>query len=989
MSDKKVDTHSFFYSETSFTSLMQIRIRKVLIICSKYDYFMLEEDGRIEEQVFNEYLSLNLSNPPIFIHADSARRAFEILGSEKIDLVIEMLSIGDEDTFLLARRIKDAFPNIPIVVLTHFSREVSLRLVKEDLSAIDHVFCWLGNADLLLAIIKLIEDSMNTEYDILEIGVQAILLVEDSVRYNSIYLPALYHIILEQSKEFSSEALNEHQQMLRRRGRPKILLARNLNDATALYNKYKKHLLGIISDVSYKETPTSRDTKTKAGIEFCRLIKAEDSNMPVLLQSSDISNKEPADNLGASFLSKRTKNLYQELREILLQNFGFGDFVFKDPKTLEPYCIIKDLKSLQEFILKIPDDILEYHTRHDDLSKWLNARALFSIAKRFKISKFDDFNSPQDVKNFIYNAISSFRTSKSRGIIAAFNPDRFDDYLFFSRIGDGSLGGKARGLAFMDMILKESRLNEKFPEVNICVPPSVVICTDIFEQFMMSNKLSEASTSNLTDEEILSRFVSAELDEKTRNCIQAIARIIKNPIAVRSSSKLEDSFYQPFAGVYSTFMIPPHSNPAVTAEMIEIAIKSVYASVMFCNSKSYLAATSNLIDEEEMGIIIQPVCGNNYNGLFYPTLSGAARSLNYYPIGPEKSTDGTVNLAYGLGRYVAEGGATIRFSPKYPRKIIQLSNPQLALSDTQKYFYALEMDAGKFHSSIDDTVNFRKIPVKEAEINKSFKVAASTYDLNNQTIRDGYNGEGKAVITFSNILNHNSFPLAEIIDNLLQIGTKSLNNPVEIEFAANLDPQTGEPALFNFLQVRPIVPAVNSIQIHINNIPESELLLYSERAMGNGVIEQIYDIVYVNTDSFDPANNRLIAAEIEQINKKLSAENSNYILIGPGRWGSADPWLGIPVKWAQISNARLIVEAGLENYRVDPSQGTHFFHNLTSFGVGYFTINSHLNEGMLNMSILNSLPIVTKMNYIRHIKTNKPMTIMIDGKTAKGIIMKP
>jgi hypothetical protein len=987
MPESAVNNQSYYYGETAFTNLMHTRIRKVLVICSQYDFFMLEEDGRIEEQVFNEYVSLNITNPPIFIHADSAKKAFEILSVEKIDLIIEMLSIGDEDPFLLARKIKNSFSEISIVVLTPFSREVSLRLVKEDLSAIDHVFCWLGNAHLLLAIIKLIEDSMNAEKDILSTGVQAILLVEDSVRYNSIYLPALYRIILEQSKEFAREALNEHQQMLRRRGRPKILLAHNLNEAATLYNKFKGHILGIISDVSYKESPTSRDTKTKAGIEFCRMVKEEDPNLPVLLQSSDLSNREEANTLGASFLAKKSKNLDKELREIILQNFGFGEFVFRDPQTQEPYCIIKDLKSLQEIILKIPDNILEYHTRHDDLSKWLNARALFPIAKRFKKWNFDDFRSPSDVKNFIYQAISSFRISKSRGIIAEFDPVRFDDYLFFSRVGDGSLGGKARGLAFMDMILKESRLNEKYPDINICVPPSVVICTDIFEQFMQSNRLFELASSQWSDEDILSRFIKAELDPKTRSCIQTIARIARNPVAVRSSSKLEDSFYQPFAGVYNTYMIPPHPYPAKMAEMIELAIKSVYASVMFRSSKLYLAATSNLIDEEEMGIIIQPVCGNNYNGLFYPSLSGVARSLNYYPIGPEKLIDGIVNLAYGLGKYIAEGGTTLRFSPKYPHKIIQLSNPQMALTDTQKHFYALEMDVDKFHSSIDDKVNLRQISLRDADTNKSFRSAVSTYDLNNQTIRDGMNGEGKPVITFANILNHDSFPLAGILDDLLEISASALNNPVEIEFAANLDPQNSELALFNFLQVRPIVANVNNIEVDLDNLSKDEVLIYSERAMGNGSIENIKDIIYIKTEKFSPSNNRLIANEIEHINKKLSIENRNYILMGPGRWGSADPCLGIPVKWAQISNARLIVESGLENYRIDPSQGTHFFHNLTSFSVGYFTINTHLNDGFIHMEYLNSLSADSEMDYIRHIKLDKSLSVLIDGKTAKGVVI--
>ncbi len=950
---------------------------------------MLEEDGRIDEHIFNEYVSLNLRYPPAFYHADSAKSAIEIIQKEQIDLIIEMLSISDLDTFQFAKQLKKKYPEIPIVILTHFSREVSLRLEKTDLSAIDHVFSWLGNSDIFLAIIKLIEDSMNADNDILKVGVQSILLVEDSIRYISSYLPNLYRIILEQSKEFVKEALNEHQQMLRRRGRPKILLAKNYQEALTTYNKYKGHILGIISDVSYKTVPTRRDTSAKAGLNFCKHVKKDDPNIPFLLQSSDTENSALAAELHVGFLNKYSKNISNELREFILKNFGFGEFVFRDPKTLEEKFTASDLKSLQELIQSVPDDIIEYHTRHDDFSKWLNARALFPIAKRFKESKYEDFNTPEEVRDFIYNAISSFRTSKARGIIAGFDRSKFDEYLFFSRIGEGSLGGKARGLAFMASVLKKENLNSKYPGVLISVPPTVVLSTDVFEEFMQLNDLYSIALSDKSDEEILEHFIHSKFPDKIRDDLYAIASVAQNPIAVRSSSKLEDSLYQPFAGVYNTYMIPPHSDPLSAVTKLEHAVKSVYASVFFRSSKAYITATANLIDEEKMGIIIQSVCGKNYNGYYYPTLAGVARSLNYYPVEREKTEDGVVNIAYGLGKQIVEGGNSLRFSPRYPKNIIQLSSPDQALKDTQKYYYTLDMDADHYKPSIDDKVNLIRLPIKNAEKDSSFRFAASTFDFNNQAIRDGLIHEGKRIITFSSILNHNSFPLSELIADLLEISSRALNHPVEIEFAANLDTPKDEPMIFNYLQVRPIISQGKGIFNEILEINEEKIIIRSEKAMGNGIINNIADFIYIKLDNYDPSDNKEIASEIEKMNDLLKNENRSYVLVGPGRWGSSDPWLGIPIKWQQISAVRLIVELGLEDYKVDASQGTHFFHNLTSFGVGYFTVNTHIGDDLLKIDYLNNLSAINETKFLRHIRFSKPLLVDIDGRNTRGIICRP
>jgi hypothetical protein len=977
-----------FYNspDTSFNLLMQKRIRKVLVICSQYDFYMLEEDGRIDEHIFNEYVSLSLRYPPVFIHASSAKNALAILEKEDINLIIEMLSTGDIDTFQLAKKLKDAYPGIPIVVLTHFSREVSLRLEREDLSAIDYVFSWLGNSDIFLAIIKLIEDSMNADNDILKVGVQAILLVEDSVRYISSYLPYLYRIILEQSKEFVREALNEHQQMLRRRGRPKILLAKNYQEAVTTYEKYKGHILGIISDVSYKTAPDKRDTLIKAGLNFCNYVKQDDENIPFLLQSSDQENEKLAKELGVSFLNKYSKNLSNELRNFILKNFGFGEFIFRDPDTKEVTFIAADLKAMQELILSVPDKILEYHTRRDDFSKWLNARALFPIARRFKEAQFDDFTNPDEVRKYIYESISAFRVSKARGIIAEFDRSKFDEYLFFSRIGQSSLGGKARGLAFISSILKTENLSARYPGVLVSVPPTVVLSTDIFDEFMRINDLYKASLASMPDEEILQVFLKSNLPRKVTDDLHSISCILKNPIAIRSSSKLEDSLFQPFAGIYNTYMLPPDRDPAATTLKIEQAIKSVYASVFFKLSRSYMTATSNLIDEEKMGIIIQSVCGNNYNGHFYPTLSGVARSLNYYPVGKERTEDGIVNLAYGLGKQIVEGGVSLRFSPRYPQNIIQLSSPAQALKDTQKYFYAIDMDASHFHPSTDDKVNLTHLPVKEAEKHGSFAYAASTFDMNNQLIRDGIFHEGKKIITFSNVLTHGAFPLAPLIKDLLEISSRALNHPVEIEFAANLDTPTGEPKIFNYLQVRPIVNYDIRHHVKFESVPAEKIILSSEKAMGNGYIDDVKDLVLVRTENFNPAHNKAIATQLDELNKKMQSENRHYVLIGPGRWGSSDPWLGIPVKWTNISAVSLLVEMGIDSYKVDPSQGTHFFHNLTSFGVGYFTISPHLKDGFINTTILNSIPADYETEHLRMISFSENLLIRIDGKNTRGII---
>ena len=982
-----IESKKYTFVDTSFDQLMKRRIYKVLLVCNTYDAFMLEEDGRIDERIFNEYFSLNLRYPPVFIQAHSVLQAFKILEDDAIDLIITMLTVEDINAFKLARRVKDIYPNKPIVVLTPFSREVSMWLEREDLSVIDYVFCWLGNADILLAIIKLIEDKMNLRSDVEQSGVQAILLVEDSIRYYSSYLPHIYKIIFQQSKRSVTEGLNEHQRMLLMRGRPKILLATNYTQAIELFDKYKDNLIGVISDMSFK-VDGSKDAK--AGVKLYNKVHKDDVHMPFLLQSSDSENENIAKKMGIGFINKYSKTLSIELRNYIIKYLAFGDFIFKNPATGEEIYRATDLKSLQEKVLKIPNETLEYHIKHNDFSKWLNARALFPIARMLKYITYSDFLNIDEVRTFIYDLIDTYRQYRGRGVIAKFDGKNIDEYLNFSRIGDGSVGGKARGLAYIDLILKKYELFDKWEGVKVTIPRTVVLSSDVFDEFMETHNLYSIALKSENDQEILNAFVEARLPSMVLQDLYTFIAAIKGPIAVRSSSKLEDSHYQPFAGIYSTYMVPKIENDTqLTLKFLTEAIKSVYASVFFKSSKAYMTATSNVIDEEKMGIILQEVCGQQYKNLYYPVISGVARSINFYPIAPEKSEDGIVSLAFGLGKYIVEGGQSLRFLPKYPKKILQLSSPEMALKNTQKYFYALDLTPESFKPSCDDGVNIANIPIKEVENGSSFKLVASTYDYQNQVLRDGIYEGGKKLVTFAHVLQHNVIPLSNILSELLEICQKEMGNPIEIEFAVDVDVPKDEPVIFNFLQIRPIVENKEMVNLNLNDIPLEKTIIYSKSALGNGIIQKIYDVVYVKPNTFNAAKNHKIAEVIEKINNEFVKNGKNYILIGPGRWGSSDPWLGIPVKWPQISSARLIVESGLENYRIDPSQGTHFFQNLTSFRVGYFTVNPYIKDGYYDVDFLAKQNCAYENEYIRHVIFEKPLIIKIDGKNNLGIVYKP
>ncbi len=976
-------SRKYVFNDTAFNTLMKKRIYHVLLIASQYDAFILEDDGRIDEQIFNEYVSLNLRYPPQFIQANSKEEAYKILEEENIDLVIFMLSAFEEKTFT---DIKENYEDIPVVLLTPFSREISLKLDSGKLKELDYVFSWLGNADILLAIIKLIEDKMNVEDDVINVGVQVIILVEDSVRFYSSYLPNIYKIIFKQSKTFMTEGLNEHQKMLRMRGRPKILLATTYEEAEEFFRKYKNNLLGIISDMSYMHNGVH---DKEAGLQFCQMVKSQDKYMPILLQSSDDGVEELAKKIKVGFINKNSKNLSLQLRNFITQYFAFGDFVFEDPKTGRALLRATDLKHLQELLFDIPDETFLYHISRHHVSKWLRARALFPLADLFKQFQPEDFADLDEIRRYLYDAIAKFRMYKGRGVIAEFHRDQFDEYLTFTRIGEGSIGGKARGLAFLDSMIKRNHLIDQYDNIIITIPRTVVLGTDIFDEFMEENRLYEIALSNHSDREILDAFVSARLPFRIHEDLYTFISVTRNPIAIRSSSLLEDSHYQPFAGIYSTYMIPNiPDDERLMIEKLSMAIKSVYASAFYKDSKDYMSATLNVIDEEKMGIVLQEVCGRKYGDRFYPTISGVARSVNFYPIEPEQPEDGIANIAFGLGKYIVDGGNTLRFSPKYPKKVLQMASAEMALTETQRHFYALDLNADSFTVCTDDAINLLQLRINEAEKDNSLKWVASTYDYQSNILRDGVNYSGKRLITFAHILKHEVFPLADILKNVLQIGAREMNRGIEIEFAVDLNKPKDQPTIFNMLQIRPIVDSNETIEEDLEKIPEEKTVLTAQNALGNGIVKNIHDFVYIKPDSFDSARTKEIAEKIGQLNDQFLTRGENYILVGPGRWGSTDPWLGIPVKWPQISAARLIVESGLKNYRIDPSQGTHFFQNLTSFRVGYFTINPFIDDGFYDLSYLEKFDAVYEDEFIRHIRFEDPVVIKIDGKKKLGVVMK-
>ena len=977
---------------TDYESLIDYRIRKILMICSNYDAFILEEDGQIEAQIYREYIELNLSNPPKFIWVQTAAEARELLNTVVgIDMVMCMYNVTDKEIFKLASEIKQDRPTLPFVLLTHFSKEVYRRLALQDTSAIDYMFCWHGNADLIVAIVKLFEDLQNAEHDILGVGVQAILLVEDSVRYYSTYLPELYKLILAQTQEFLAETINEQQRKILKRSRPKILLATNLDDAMAMYEKYKSNLLGVISDVGFTVHKGEGPEKEKldAGIDLVEHIRKDDPMMPILLQSSQDSISADAERLGVGFLRKYSKTLMLQLSDYIKEEFAFGDFVFRDAERME-YGRAANLKELEKMMREVPDDILLANTSKNMFSKWFLARGLFTLGVRFKTVTESNFETVSDLRDYVSQQIHDFHALTGRGVIAHFDADNYGRHIWFSRVGEGSLGGKARGLAFLNSMVYKHGLARKYDNVKISIPRTVVIATDYFDRFILENDLQYVIDSDISDEEILSEFVAARLPEELMDQLRVYVETVRSPLAVRSSSKLEDSSYQPFAGVYSTYMIPLVENRNQMLRMLGKAIKSVYASVFYSGSRTYIQTTANLLSEEKMAVVVQSICGSEHDGLYYPMLSGVARSVNFYPLGNEKPEDGIVDLAFGLGKTVVDGGNSLRFSPKYPKKILQLSEPKLALRDTQKMMYALDLRPGAFKISVNEGINLAHSPV--ADILPGFshpEIVASTFSTENNRMLPGITAKGPRVISFDAILKYNRFPLAQIIRDLLDLCKEALMCDVEMEFAADMDYRHKDNALvLKLLQVRPVGEYGNDAKVSIADAEKNmqKVLVKSSKALGSGQIENITHIIHVPSDTFDSAKTIDMAKEIAKMNSIVRNEGGSYLLIGPGRWGSSDPWLGIPVLWSDISEAKIIVESAIPGYQIEPSQGTHFFQNITSLGVGYLTVDTVRRDGLIDEDSISGFELASEGLFTRLYKAPEGFRAYIDRSSNEAIV---
>ena len=1002
--------NKFYLKDVSFVNLMMRRIYNVLIVANPYDAFMLEDDGRIEEKIYNEYMELGLRYPPTFTQVSTTEEAAQVLRSTVIDLVICMPGNADNDAFDVARDIKGKFPNIHCVVLTPFSHGITKRMENEDLSIFDYVFCWLGNTNLILSIIKLIEDKMNLEHDIREAGVQMILLVEDSVRFYSSILPNLYNYILEQSKNFSKEALNRHAATMRMRGRPKVVLARTYEEAQKLYDKYSNNTLGVISDARFplksaakafgneveQEANPEHGTDTfgrekcpDAGLRLFRYIRKTDPFVPLIIESSESDNRAKAEAEGFRFVDKNSKKMSVDLRRLMEEHMGFGDFIFRDPKTHEEIMRIRSLKELQDNIFNIPNDSMLYHISRNHMSRWLCARAIFPVSAFLKHVTWEKLQDVDAHRQIIFDAIVQYRHMKNLGVVAVFDRMKFDKYAHFARIGEGSLGGKGRGLAFLDNIIKRHPEFNQYENATVQIPKTVVLCTDIFDEFMMSNNLYPIALSDASDDEILKYFLHAQLPDSLIADFFTFFEATKSPIAIRSSSLLEDAHYQPFAGIYSTYMIPYLEDKYQMLQMLACAIKGVYASVFYRDSKAYMTATRNVIDQEKMAVILQEVVGKDYGTRYYPTMSGVLRSLNYYPIGDEEAEEGIASLALGLGKYIVDGGQTLRVCPYHPHQVLQTSETEMALRDTQTQFYALDMKHVGDDFKVDDGFNILKLRVKDAVEDQSLNYIASTFDPYDQVINDGVYETGRKLITFAGVLQHDVVPLPELMQMSMKCGSEAMRRPVEIEFACNI--HADKTCDFYLLQIRPIVDAKEMLDEDVRAIPDADCLLRSHNSLGHGISEDVTDVVYVKYDDhFSAMNNFYVADDIERINRKFLAEGKNYVLIGPGRWGSSDHYLGVPVKWPHISAARVIVEVALKNYNIDPSQGTHFFQNLTSFGVGYFTVDTNTEEGgFVNKEMLDAMPAVEETQYVRHVRFDRPLRILMDGKKQEGSVLHP
>ena len=984
--DAAVDAERFF---EGFENLMPFRVQDILLVSSLYDSFILREDGRLNELLIGESLELNLQQIPGITQVSTGAEAIALARTQpRFNLIVTNLEVGDMDAAQLAREVKNAGLDVPVVVLAYDYRELKNFVARNPASDIERVFLWQGNVRMLVAIVKYVEDKRNVRHDTAAIGVPVILVVEDNIRYYSSFLPVIYTEMITQSRRLISEGLNVAHKLLRMRARPKILLCSNYEDAAEQAMRYRQYLLGVVSDVEF---PRKGELSAEAGFDLARMIRGAVPDVPIVLQTSRTAFRERAYAERFSFLQKRSPTLLAELRRLLTEQFGFGDFVFRLPDSTE-VARASDLSDLEQLLREVPGESIAFHGQSNHFSHWLMARTEFALAKKLRPRKVSDFATHEDLRRDLIDSITEYRREQSHVLIGDFSPSTLrssDGY--FLRIGGGSLGGKARGLAFIRHLLHQTHVETRFPGVRISVPPSVVLATDIFDRFLAENTLLDFALHSTDEAEIVRRFVAASLPAWVRDYLLEFLAEVHYPLAVRSSSLLEDSQYQPFTGVYETFMLANRRDDlSARVERLTEAIKRVYASTFSQHAKAYVRATPYRLEEEKMAVILQQVVGRNHHRRFYPNFSGVVRSHNFYPVAPMKYEDGIAAVALGLGRLVVSGGRCLTFCPRYPRHILQFSSVEDILANSQAEFWALELNHGSGHAR-DPIAELReaRFGLSEAEADGTLQHVASTYSADNHVVYDGISRSGVRVVSFAPVLKHNVFPLAEILDLLTKIGEDAFGRPVEIEFAARLPNRPGEIADFGFLQIRPLVLSREGEELLLEGVDAARLVCQSSQVLGNGRIGDLRDAVVVDFHRFERERSQEVAKEVALLNSRLAEKGLPYLLIGVGRWGSPEPWLGIPVEWDEISGARVIVEAGFRDFRITPSQGSHFFQNLAAFQVGYFTVNPDVGEGFVDWSWLSSQPAVEEHGCVRHLRFASPLAVVMNGKTSQGLIFKP
>jgi len=979
--------HGYGTRFQGFQNLMRRRIRDILLVTSLYDLYLFEDEGRFDELIGNEYQHLNLSHSPEVTRVSSGKEAVLLAVNERrFDLILTTLHVEDMSAVQMAREARDAGVSIPIVLLAYDSRELTHLCAQRDIAVFDQIFVWRGDYKLIVGIIKYFEDRMNVDHDTRIVGIQSIIFIEDNISYRSMLLPLLYTELLKQSRRLISEGINLSHKALRTVARPKILSCSCYEEAWEYFQTYRSHILGVISDIDF---PREGRSDNEAGIRFAKAARASAPLLPILLQSYDIGHEREAEALQLSFIAKDSPDFADRLRRFMTEYFSFGDFVFKTPNGRE-VGRAADLKSLREQLQFMPDESLLFHAEHNHFSNWLKARTEFRLAEKISMLKASDYRNAEGIRRMLISSLGSYTRSQQKGLITEFDKDLFDPALSFARIGGGSLGGKARGLGFLNMLINNYEVHRLFNGVHISVPAAIVIGAEIFDQFLDRNNLRKFALESRDDVEITKRFLNGVFPEEPLGDIAAFLNLIREPLAVRSSSVLEDSQYHPFAGVYQTYMIPnDHPDRFVRLGRLIAAIKRVYASTFYQRARDYFKVLNYRHEEEKMSIIVQKMAGARHGARFYPDFSGVAKSWNYYPVTPQKSGDGIITVALGLGKTIVDGGASVRFCPKYPDHLPRLTPSDDAGCGGQTQFYALDMEAPPIKENETQDMHVCGYDLFDAEADGTLSGIASTYSFENDAMYDGTSREGLRVVTFAPILRHKLFPLAEISELLLDMGAWGMGAPVEMEFAVNLSVPPGESRQFSMLQMRPMGFKRETDSVFIENIADDRLICRSEMTLGHGVYSGIKDIVYVDSEKFDRSQSREAAEEIAVFNENLTNLRLPYLLIGSGRWGSMDPWLGIPVTWDQIAGARCIIEAEFRDMDVDPSQGSHFFHNITSFRIGYFTVNSRRQDGFLDRSWLRSLPAAGEKRFSKHIRLEAPISIKIDGHHNKGIILKP